>query len=162
MKACSKCKLDKKGADFYKDKRTADGLYSNCKECQKGYKSSVNWRKRNPEKARLAKIEWSKKNRERESNYRTEWNEKNKGKVKAHAILNKAVRRGEIIKPDNCESCSKGLTGHQRQGHHEDYSKPYHVYWLCQHCHRGIHGKTLSKEAVKQLKKNYFYDRRIN
>ena len=33
MKKCSRCGKQKESKDFYKDKRTCDGLYSSCKKC---------------------------------------------------------------------------------------------------------------------------------
>jgi len=33
MKVCSKCGQEKQKNEFYKDKRTLDGLYSDCKQC---------------------------------------------------------------------------------------------------------------------------------
>ena len=33
MKNCSICKLNKNVSEFYKDKRTKDGLYSSCRQC---------------------------------------------------------------------------------------------------------------------------------
>ena len=43
-----------------------------------------------------------------------------------------------------CVKC--GAT--KAQGHHEDYSKPLVVIWLCDPCHRAEH-KRLRKEMVK-------------
>lgn len=39
MKTCSKCKKEKPLSDYYKDKRTHDGLYSGCKKCHLSVKS---------------------------------------------------------------------------------------------------------------------------
>lgn len=36
-KVCSKCKVEKSPTEFYKDKRTKDGLQYNCKTCLKSY-----------------------------------------------------------------------------------------------------------------------------
>ena len=62
----------------------------------------------------------------------------------AHQKLERAVRRGLINKPDQCEQCR--VTPEPRrdgrsalQGHHADYSKPLDVRWLCARCHRNHH-----------------------
>lgn len=57
---------------------------------------------------------------------------KHKHKWVARAKLRYAVKKGIIIKPKWCEVCElvKPL-----QGHHEDYSKPLEVIWLCTGCH---------------------------
>jgi hypothetical protein len=55
---------------------------------------------------------------------------------KARYLLNKAVKEGRIIKPSTCSDCSK--SGVIIDGHHEDYSKPLEVIWLCKKCHAKI------------------------
>lgn len=66
----------------------------------------------------------------------------------AHSKLEKAIKRGEVTKPDACERCGKtyrfkdGRTA--IQGHHEDYTKPLEVIWLCQKCHFEEHRKGVS------------------
>jgi len=53
-------------------------------------------------------------------------------------MVTNAVRDGKIIKPDSCEQC--GTTG-RLHGHHDDYSKPLKVRWLCVACHHQWHAK---------------------
>jgi ribosomal protein S27AE len=48
--------------------------------------------------------------------------------------LNSAVKAGRIVR-EACERC-----GHaEAQGHHDDYSKPLDVRWLCTLCHAAEH-----------------------
>lgn len=54
----------------------------------------------------------------------------------ARAKLNHHVKNGNIIKPDSCSMCNK--TGYIH-AHHEDYSKPLDVIWVCPKCHKDIH-----------------------
>lgn len=49
-------------------------------------------------------------------------------------ILNRAVRSGRIIK-QSCSHCGN-ING---EAHHEDYSKPLNVIWLCRQCHAALH-----------------------
>ena len=77
-------------------------------------------------------------------NYLKDWHKKNPGKyaeyaqkrdpvrIAARNELNRAVSRGDIIRPDNCEQCGNQET---LQGHHEDYSRPLEAIWLCRECH---------------------------
>lgn len=52
-------------------------------------------------------------------------------KQTARRALGHAVRIGKIVPPATCEKCGAG----NPEGHHEDYSKPFDVKWLCRPCH---------------------------
>ena len=69
-----------------------------------------------------------------------------KAEVKcAHAAVTRAIRSGDLI-PRRCQSCNGRLNV---QAHHEDYSKPLDVLWLCASCHRLIH---VGRISVKDLR----------
>lgn len=55
------------------------------------------------------------------------WRKENPEKYAAHLVLNNAVRAGKIVKQP-CEVCGSTKRVH---GHHDDYSKPLEVRWLC-------------------------------
>jgi hypothetical protein len=62
--------------------------------------------------------------------------------------VHRAVKSGKLIKPDHCQHCGLVVPcdkPHALQAHHEDYSRPLEVEWLCYHCH----GWT---DMVKQMK----------
>ncbi len=59
-------------------------------------------------------------------------------KEKARRLVHLAIKSGKLIKPDNCEEC-EGRTS-RLEGHHEDYTQPLKVKWLCVGCHRSVHG----------------------
>lgn len=59
-------------------------------------------------------------------------------KQDARQSLNKAIKRGEILKPSTCSQCLKKCSPH---GHHTDYTKPLEVVWLCRQCHADEHRK---------------------
>ena len=59
-------------------------------------------------------------------------------KTSAHIKAMTARRSGKLIRPTECSSCRKPCIP---QGHHEDYSKPLEVIWLCRACHGAIHRK---------------------
>lgn len=64
------------------------------------------------------------------------YNFRNPEKILAHKKLSYAVRSGKIDKPKNCSRCcAEG----KLDGHHEDYSKPLDVVWVCRLCHSEIH-----------------------
>lgn len=63
---------------------------------------------------------------------------KNKKHQNARTLLNYHVRVGNVEKPKKCERCEKPERLH---GHHEDYSKPLDVMWLCTPCHWDRHAE---------------------
>ena len=64
------------------------------------------------------------------------WRERNPEKVQAWQEARNAMRRGEL-KQLPCELCGNEAT----DKHHDDYSKPLEVRWLCESCHGKEHRK---------------------
>lgn len=82
------------------------------------------------------------------------WSKANPEKRKAHSKINNMLRDGKLIKPDNCDDCGEKT---KLFGHHEDYSIPEVVMWLCDICHKQRHGRIADKtllKATKQTKSN--------
>ena len=67
------------------------------------------------------------------------WLSSNPVKRAAHTKLGNALRSGTIVKPLVCECC--GGRPSRLNGHHDDYSKPLSVRWLCGVCHSAWHEK---------------------
>lgn len=71
----------------------------------------------------------------------------------AHGRVEKALLRGRLV-PGPCEVC--GVTGRMRDGrsvvqaHHDDYSKPLDVRWLCQPHHHEWHRTNAAKGGDAQ------------
>lgn len=84
------------------------------------------------ERNRKKHLEWSKDNRDRLNAYQKEWYQKNKEKRRAHVILNRAIKSAGVVRPNTCSQCNKEC---KPDGHHEDYSKPLDIIWLCRACH---------------------------
>lgn len=59
-----------------------------------------------------------------------------KFKANCRALTKHYLRRGEIARAP-CEKCGD----EKSQAHHEDYSKPKEVQWLCRICHMDLHRK---------------------
>jgi hypothetical protein len=66
----------------------------------------------------------------------------NPGKVAARTALQHAVRDGRIVRGP-CEVCGNANT----HGHHDDYSKPLDVRWLCRKHHDEWHANNQAKNA---------------
>lgn len=60
---------------------------------------------------------------------------KNAQKRHAHNVASNAIAGG-LLKAKPCERCGFALGV---QAHHEDYSKPLDVVWLCTKCHGARH-----------------------
>lgn len=72
------------------------------------------------------------------------------------AAFNRALASGHLIRASACEWCG-GKSPRALHGHHEDYSKPLKVIWLCNPCHtmrhRGLpHLSTAQWMAIAPVK----------
>lgn len=138
MKACFKCGAAKPFTDFYKHSGMADGHLGKCKECAK---SDVKlYRKENDS---VREYDRKRGNRQTSENTRR-YREENPRKYAAHSAVGYAVKSGKLFKLDRCEECMSDL---QVEGHHDDYSKPLEVRWLCSRCHsiwHAEHGEALN------------------
>ncbi len=133
MKTCFKCGMGKDISEFYRHKAMADGFLGKCKECTR--KDEKLRRILNPEKISAREKIRNAKRWDYMSKLSKKWREKNPEKYKAHIKLNNSLRDGKIKKPCACEICGLDRKLH---AHHEDYSKPLEVIWLCARCHGQI------------------------
>lgn len=144
---CNVCGKTKRREGFY------DHLPSRCKECHKAQVTKN--RKKNAEyyldydrkrafrpdrvAARKDYQERKKSDQEFQEKHKirtAEWRQRNKIKYAAHTLLNNSLKSGDLVKPKICSECGKKKKVH---GHHDDYSKPLEVRWLCQICHGNHH-----------------------
>jgi hypothetical protein len=65
----------------------------------------------------------------------SDWKDKN------YSVVQNAVRHGKLKRPHQalCQQCGKP----KALKHHDDYSKPMDVIYLCQKCHTERHNKVL-------------------
>lgn len=104
------------------------------------------WRDSHPVERRLRQIKYRTNNREKyiasmqkqskkesEKLRIKEWSKKNPEKVTAHRLANSALKNGFIQIKNACEACGAES---KLEMHHEDYSKPLKVKFLCKSCHR--------------------------
>ena len=69
-------------------------------------------------------------------------------------LVQRALRVKLLKKTISCQDCKKLYR--RLEGHHEDYSKPFEVTWLCGSCHKYRHivykdRNLLSREVYKEL-----------
>lgn len=112
------------------------------------------YRERHPERIAARKKAQREKERARQQERLKRWKENNPDRVQHLAALHRerhpekaaarravarAVRSGFLVKPVKCENCGVAADGLDLHGHHEDYSKPLDVVWLCRGCHQERH-----------------------
>jgi hypothetical protein len=149
---CTKCGKEKPETDFYRERRAKRGYRSECKArtlaCSAAWrtthpdrkaKSDRRYRQQNPERVARAIKAWVERNPERRAAHTRHHDEKNPPKARARSAVRTAVRRGKLVKPSDCERCGTPTERHDLHGHHDDYSKPLEVEWLCAPCHAAVH-----------------------
>jgi hypothetical protein len=149
MKKCFKCNKEKPLNEFYKHSMMADGHLNKCKECTKtDSKTTYNKIQSNPELAVKERKRQRIKERKRRLEGKTKQYKYQKPKNQANVILGNAVRYKKITKKQ-CQICGNAKV----QAHHEDYSKPLDVTWLCvrHHNDRHIHLRDMKTLGMKPL-----------
>lgn len=151
IKSCFKCGQQKPISGFHRHPQMKDGRLNKCKECAR--RDAVLCRQKNLESVRehdrrrgqlehrkaanrvryLKRIS-TKAGRKKEWEQHRQWIERNRQKRNVHIVVNNAVKRG-LICPQPCYSCGTQET----EAHHEDYSKPFEITWLCKPCHGRRH-----------------------
>lgn len=108
------------------------GRYDNydcrCEPCRAANKERTK-RYRNPAKS----LAWARAYRRRHPDRDRAW----------HAV-DAAVRSGVLVRPERCP-CGRDARVH---GHHDDYSRPLDVLWLCAVCHKARHERLRQQKAA--------------
>lgn len=161
MKKCNLCLAEKSFEEFY-FRKDRGNYRAECKECMlqkmhqkylddpgkhrkiarnsyarnrdKRFKNAYEWRKRNPERVRKIARDYYHRNKEKRAAYSARYEKENRDKKRAHRLVKYAKKSGEIV-PEPCVYCGDKNS----QAHHDDYSKPYDVIWLCPAHHSKRH-----------------------
>lgn len=138
-KICTVC-----GAEFVPTLNQTRKGWWNCLECQR-MKDRAYMKRRKAagfHRIRRYNAEWMRKYNQKPERKaqqarlrRKYWRMPHKRfKEQARRKLQLAVQHGKIIRGP-CSQCGAPKS----EGHHEDYSKPFEVQWLCRPCHRALH-----------------------
>ena len=130
-KKCFKCCEVKPLSEFYKHAQMADGHVNKCKPCNK--KDVTDNRNKNIDKVR--EYDRQRGNRQN-SDYLREYRKTYPNKYKAQTMVNNALRDGRLKKETTCSECGSSFSVH---AHHDDYSYPLTIRWLCAACHSQWH-----------------------
>jgi len=168
MKVCRTCGVNKP-IDQYRQVAGRKRIWCErqCKSCNT--KARIAWARRNPEKTRQATQRYRERHLEelraynrvrnrqpdrlarinerarlyeqteegKRQNYARvkRWRAENPEKYVAHTIVGNAVRDGKIVK-GSCVLCG---VAKNVDAHHDDYTAPLDVTWLCRKCHGATH-----------------------
>lgn len=144
---CWKCQQMKPETEFHLNRYTRRGRSKSrgraweCKPCKnpEGARAVRRSRAANPERARASARAYRLANPEKvRASYERACATP---KQAAREVLLYAVKSGKIDKPTVCEGCGQSFPIGRIQGHHEDYTKPLAVRWLCHPCHMKLHRK---------------------
>ena len=128
IKTCSKCGLEKHLYDFSVDHSVKSGRRSYCKRCQSLYNithphyNDPRIRKEYDERYQV-KEDYKIKHREDARNHRLKYPEKTRARL-----------AGQVLQKEPCEVCGNPIA----EAHHDDYSKPWEVRWLCKKHHEEV------------------------
>lgn len=129
MKTCFKCNRQLPPEEFYRHPMMGDGRLGKCKVCTrkdvrenyaKRREQYLEYERQRYGPERVASI-WASKQRHPERDA-------------ARKKVQAAVKAGRIVKLP-CEVCGDSKS----EGHHDDYTKPLEVRWLCRRHHREAH-----------------------
>lgn len=137
MPICKTCQTDKQKSEFY------FGV-PRCKECHKkavkaNYEAKMlipEWREKELERQRLKEDRRRKEGKVASygNESKHEWRKRHKLKSLAHSKVASAIKRNQIFRQP-CEKCGD----ENSEAHHDDYSKPLAVRWLCKKHHNEHH-----------------------
>ncbi len=145
MKTCFKCHEHKPLSEFYAHSKMSQGTLNKCKECTKAdaraqhVRNMANplWVAKERERQRI-------KERERRASGRyipsqeakNAWAKRNRHKKSANCKVGRHISRG-LLQKQPCEICASTNV----QAHHDDYTRPLDVRWLCVKHHNEHHVK---------------------
>lgn len=147
---CRKCGETKALTEFYAAK--TGRIDTVCKECRKAgvranraskldyyraydRKRFRELRETDPEAYRAKTM--AGKNGPNVNEHKLAWRERNEEKRRAHLAVQTAKASGRLVPSETCQHC--GRKPERIEAHHEDYSKPLEVLWLCRQCHARLH-----------------------
>ncbi|UNY40552.1 putative HNH endonuclease [Pararheinheimera phage vB_PsoM_KLER1-1] len=139
---CKKCLSEKPDTEFYANDKT-------CKECRRNsvkenrelkaeyYREYDRNRSNKPDRVEARKsYAQSEQGRAAGNRAKKAYIERYPMRRAAHIITGNAIRDGRLIRPEQCECCTSTI---KIEAHHDDYTKPLDVRWICEACHKEWH-----------------------
>ena len=145
QKPCIACKDVFPLSEFYKHPAMGDGHLNKCKACCR--KHALENRANKLEEKRAYDIQRSKLPHRKEANKRQlqKTRSEHPERVRIYNAVRRALKANKLQKLD-CERCGEKKS----MAHHEDYSRPLEVVWLCMPCHAMRHKEIELEQQNKQ------------
>lgn len=139
-KACKECGKVKPLDDFPIHPERTDGHTSKCKACMKVWQKEYDKKRANLPHRVAAREAYAQTKKGKAAHLRANdsYRKRNPGKTKARRKVQYELSKGRL-KKQPCEQCGSL----KAEAHHDDYSKPLDIRWLCSKCHSELHKKPL-------------------
>lgn len=153
-KFCRNCRRELPASSFHKHSKRPDGLQDHCKECRETWRKANpdriaqhgrSYRERHKERARQRQLRWAHSpvgvasQKRKYAAYKNRFPER----IRANHALQEAVAAGKIHRGP-CAVCGAART----VGHHENYSAPLEVVWLCHRHHAELHRARIAEGSL--------------
>lgn len=129
-KRCFKCARTQPLTEFYAHPGMADGHLGKCRTCTR-LDARDNYARRRPH---YQAYDRARNTRPERLALRRRYRIQNPEKIRAHQLLNEALRIG-AVRRQPCEVCGSRRV----DAHHDDYAQPLTVRWLCRRDHTRVH-----------------------
>ncbi len=143
---CRKCDTEKPQEEFYPRNLV-------CKECTRAQVKANKeankeyYRMMSLKKSRSGVYKASVCSKEARNKASAKYYAANKHKALARGKVGRALKSGKLVKPEKCSECQ--VSSDSLDGHHDDYSKPLEVRWLCEPCHYKAHRRIEIPDDLK-------------
>jgi len=158
LKVCKRCKQAKPIFAFADATKSGDHHSGLCVPCNKERLVDLNKARMNDEfrakrRKYLKSVRSNPKCREREKRHSKKYCNTYPEKTLAKQIVARAIKSGALVRPSTCPNCGDFSVGQDGRtlihAHHDDYTKPMDVRWLCVMCHSKEH-----RAECRALKEN--------
>lgn len=162
-KPCKVCGSEKCLDAFSRNNTMSDGRINTCKACEAAYRRAYSLLPHVIERRKLTRRKRlsDPSKRQKQDDHMRRWRSLPENKLKiaerrkryytnnphkklAHKAVERAVRLGQLV-PEPCCICGK-----KAMAHHEDYSNPLEVVWLCPKHHIQLHAGLITSVAEAQ------------
>jgi hypothetical protein len=89
------------------------------------------WFKAHPEYAKQYNKQYRAEHRHKFYELQIDRQRRHPDRVRANELTRNAKKNGTLVKAEHCEQCDNQRV----EAHHDDYSQPLNVRWLCKACH---------------------------